>query len=102
MSERIEKIIQEILLKFQIAKEEIIQLKNENSILLNKVDNLQNDNNQLSSNLILRDNAIASLHSEIEDLKNSLNQPNHQSSNHDALIEEIVREIDDCISLLKK
>ena len=102
MSERIEKIIQEILLKFQIAKEEIIQLKNENSILLNKVDNLQNDNNQLSSNLILRDNAIASLHSEIEDLKNSLNQPNHQFSNHDALIEEIVREIDDCISLLKK
>lgn len=102
MSERIEKIIQEVLLKFQIAKEEITHLKNENSTLLNKVENLQNDNEQLSSSILLKDNSIASLHSEIEDLKNSLNQPNHQFSNHDALIEEIVREIDDCISLLKK
>ena len=102
MSERIEKIIQEVLLKFQIAKEEITQLKNENSILLNKVENLQNDNEQLSSSILFKDNSIASLHSEIEDLKNSLNQPNHQSFNHDAFIEEIVKEIDDCISLLKK
>lgn len=102
MSERIEKIIQEILLKFQIAKEEITQLKNENSILLSKMDNLQNDNDQLSSNLKLKDNSIATLHSEIEDLKNSLNQSNHQSFDHDSLIEEIVKEIDDCISLLKK
>jgi chromosome segregation ATPase len=102
MSERIDQIIQEIHLKFQIAKEEIALLKNEKNDLLNKIEILKNDNEALSNALSSKDEFMKSLHSEIEDLKINLNQPNQQSSNHDQLIEEIVKEIDDCISLLKK
>lgn len=102
MSERIDQIIQEIHLKFQIAKEEIALLKNEKNDLLNKMEILKNDNEVLSNALSSKDEFMKSLHSEIEDLKINLNQPNQQSSNHDQLIEEIVKEIDDCISLLKK
>jgi chromosome segregation ATPase len=102
MSERIDQIIQEIHLKFQIAKEEIALLKNEKNDLLNKIEILKNDNEVLSNALSSKDEFMKSLHSEIEDLKINLNQPNQQSTNHDQLIEEIVKEIDDCISLLKK
>jgi chromosome segregation ATPase len=102
MSERIDQIIQEIHLKFQIAKEEIALLKNEKNDLLNKIEILKNDNEVLSNALSSKDEFMKSLHSEIEDLKINLNQPNKQSSNHDQLIEELVKEIDDCISLLKK
>ena len=102
MSERIDQIIQEIHLKFQIAKEEIALLKNEKNDLLNKIEILKNDNEVLSNALSSKDEFMKSLHSEIEDLKINLNQPNQQSSNHDQLIEELVKEIDDCISLLKK
>jgi chromosome segregation ATPase len=102
MSERIDQIIQEIHLKFQIAKEEIALLKNEKNDLLNKIEILKNDNEALSNALSSKDEFMKSLHSEIEDLKINLNQPNQQSTNHDQLIEEIVKEIDDCISLLKK
>ena len=102
MSERIEQIIQEIHLKFQIAKEEISLLKKENGELLNKIETLQNDNQILSTAISAKEESISSLHSEIEDLKHKLNQPNQESSNHDILIEELVKEIDDCISLLKK
>lgn len=102
MSERIDQIIQEIHLKFQIAKEEIALLKNDINDLLNKMEILKNDNEVLSNALSSKEEIMKSLHSEIEDLKINLNQPNQQSSNHDQLIEEIVKEIDDCISLLKK
>jgi chromosome segregation ATPase len=102
MSERIDQIIQEIHLKFQIAKEEIALLKNEKNDLLNKMEILKNDNEVLSNALSSKDEFMKSLHSEIEDLKINLNQPNQQSTNHDQLIEEIVKEIDDCISLLKR
>ena len=102
MSERIDQIIQEIHLKFQIAKEEIALLKNEKNDLLNKMEILKNDNEVLSNALSSKEEIMKSLHSEIEDLKINLNQPNQQSSNHDQLIEEIVKEIEDCISLLKK
>lgn len=102
MSERIEQIIQEIQLKFQIAKEEIGNLKNDNSILLNKIESSNHEKNVLSNALKSKDELILSLQSEIEDLKNKLNQPSIPSSNQDILIEELVKEIDDCISLLKK
>lgn len=102
MSERIEQIIQEIQLKFQITKEEIGNLKNDNSILLNKIESVNQEKNVLSNALKSKDELILSLHSEIEDLKNKLNQPIVPSSNHDILIEELVKEIDECISLLKK
>ncbi len=102
MSERIEQIIQEIHLKFQIAKEEIVILKNDNSVFLNKVESLNQEKIELVNALKSKDELIDSLHSEIEDLKNRLNQPQVHSSNNDAIIEELVKEIDDCISLLKK
>ena len=102
MTERIEQIIQEIHLKFQIAKEEIALLKNDKDELLNKIESLQSDNKILSSAISVKDESINSLQSEIEDLKHKLNQPNQESSNHNILIEELVKEIDDCISLLKK
>ncbi|MFN5444832.1 MAG: hypothetical protein ACK48V_11450 [Crocinitomicaceae bacterium] len=102
MSERIEQIIQEIQLKFQIAKEEILILKNDNGILLDKIESINQEKSVLSNALKSKDEMIASMHSEIEDLKNRLNQPLVPSSNHDILIEELVKEIDDCISLLKK
>ena len=102
MSERIEQIIQEIQLKFQITKEEIGNLKNDNSILLNKIESSNHEKNVLSNALKSKDELILSLQSEIEDLKNKLNQPSIPSSNQDILIEELVKEIDDCISLLKK
>lgn len=102
MSERIEQIIQEIQLKFQIAKEEIVILKNDNSILLNKLESSNQEKNVLSNALNSKDEMIHALNSEIEDLKHKLNQPNIPSSNHDKIIEELVKEIDDCISLLKK
>jgi len=102
MSERIEQIIQEIQLKFQIAKEEILILKNVNGIFLDKIESINQEKSVLSNALKSKDEMIASMHLEIEDLKNRLNQPLVPSSNHDILIEELVKEIDDCISLLKK
>jgi len=102
MSERIEQIIQEIQLKFQIAKEEIAILKNDNSLLLNTIESINQEKNVLSSALKSKDELVYSLHSEIEDLKNKLNQPNIPSSNQDTLIEELVKEINECITLLKK
>lgn len=102
MSERIEQIIQEIQLKFQIAKEEIVILKNNNTLLTNELESSNQEKNVLSNALISKDELIHALNSEIEDLKHKLNQPHIPSSNHDTLIEELVKEIDDCISLLKK
>jgi hypothetical protein len=102
MSERIDQIIQEISLKFQIAKEEIALLKNEKNNLLNKIEILRNDNEVLLSAVSSKEDSIKSLLSEIEDLKFNLNQPNQQSLSQDYLIDELVKEIDDCISLLKK
>jgi hypothetical protein len=102
MTERIEQIIQEIHLKFQIAKEEIALLKNENTNLLNQIEHFKKENGLLLSTSKTKDETISSLFSELEDLKNHSNQPIIQSENKDALIEDLLKEIDDCINLLKK
>ena len=61
MSERIDQIIQEISLKFQIAKEEIALLKNEKNNLLNKIEILRNDNEVLLSAVSSKEDSIKSL-----------------------------------------
>lgn len=102
MSERITHIIQEIRLKFQIAKEEIQHLKNQNTLLINELEVVKNDNSTLLHIVQTKELAIVDLQSEIEVLSNKLNQPSVIQESNDALINELVKEIDDCISLLKK
>ena len=102
MSERITHIIQEIRLKFQIAKEEIQHLKNQNTLLINELEVVKNDNSSLLHIVQTKELAIVDLQSEIEVLSNKLNQPSETQESNEALINELVKEIDDCISLLKK
>jgi hypothetical protein len=102
MSERITHIIQEIRLKFQIAKEEIQHLKNQNTLLINELEVVKNDNSSLLQIVQTKELAIVDLQSEIEVLSNKLNQPSVIQESNEALINELVKEIDDCISLLKK
>lgn len=102
MSERITHIIQEIRLKFQIAKEEIQHLKNQNTLLINELEVVKNDNSTLLHIVQTKELAIVDLQSEIEVLSNKLNQPSAIQESNEALINELVKEIDDCISLLKK
>jgi uncharacterized small protein (DUF1192 family) len=102
MSERITHIIQEIRLKFQIAKEEIQHLKNQNTLLINELEVVKNDNSSLLHIVQTKELAIVDLQSEIEVLSNKLNQPSATQESNEALINELVKEIDDCISLLKK
>ncbi len=102
MSERITHIIQEIRLKFQIAKEEIQHLKNQNTLLINELEVVKNDNSSLLKIVQTKELAIVDLQSEIEVLSNKLNQPSVIQESNEALINELVKEIDDCISLLKK
>ncbi len=102
MSERITHIIQEIRLKFQIAKEEIQHLKNQNTLLINELEVVMNDKSSLLHIVQTKELAIVDLQSEIEVLSNKLNQPSVIQESNDALINELVKEIDDCISLLKK
>lgn len=102
MSERITHIIQEIRLKFQIAKEEIQHLKNQNTLLINELEVVKNDKSSLLHIVQTKELAIVDLQSEIEVLSNKLNQPSVIQESNEALINELVKEIDDCISLLKK
>lgn len=102
MTERIEQIIQEINLKFQIAMEEIAYLKNEKVNLLNQIEHLNRENGVLVFTSNTKDETISSLLSDLEDLKNNSTQPIIQSQNKDVLIDELLKEIDDCINLLKK
>ena len=102
MSERITHIIQEIRLKFQIAKEEIQHLKNQNTLLINELEVVMNDKSSLLHIVQTKELAIVDLQSEIEVLSNKLNQPSLIQESNEALINELVKEIDDCISLLKK
>jgi chromosome segregation ATPase len=102
MSERITHIIQEIRLKFQIAKEEIQHLKNQNTLLINELEVVKNDKSSLLHIVQTKELAIVDLQSEIEVLSNKLNQPSLIQESNEALINELVKEIDDCISLLKK
>lgn len=101
MSERIAKIIDEIRVKFQNVKSEILILKEDNKSLQN-----QNDiaNREIASLKLQLEDSIEKnrlFEQEIENLK--LRELNNASSlKNEEIINGLVKEIDECISLLNK
>lgn len=101
MSERIAKIIDEIRVKFQNVKSEILILKEDNKSLQN-----QNDitNREIASLKLQLEESIEKnrlFEQEIENLK--LRELNNASSlKNEEIINGLVKEIDECISLLNK
>jgi phage replication-related protein YjqB (UPF0714/DUF867 family) len=101
MSERIAKIIDEIRVKFQNVKSEILILKEDNKSLQN-----QNDiaNRQIAALKLQLEESIGKnrlFEHEIENLK--LRELNNSSSlKNEEIINGLVKEIDECISLLNK
>lgn len=102
MSDRIKYIIQEIQLKFQKSKEEILALKHQNSILSQELDLALVEKDTALSLVVKKDEEIRILKSEMEKLSKELQQSMLNTSNNEDAISELVKEIDDCISLLKR
>jgi hypothetical protein len=102
MSDRIKYIIQEIKLKFQQNKEEILALKHQNLTLSQELDLVLIDKENALGLLVRKDEEIRILKSEMEKLSKELHQSMLETSNKEDAISELVKEIDDCISLLKR
>jgi hypothetical protein len=102
MSDRIKYIIQEIKLKFQQNKEEILALKHQNLTLSQELDLVLIDKDNALGLLVRKDEEIRILKSEMEKLSKELHQSMLETSNKEDAISELVKEIDDCISLLKR
>jgi hypothetical protein len=102
MSDRIKYIIQEIKLKFQQNKEEILALKHQNLTLSQELDIVLIDKDNALGLLVRKDEEIRILKSEMEKLSKELHQSMLETSNKEDAISELVKEIDDCISLLKR
>jgi uncharacterized protein YktB (UPF0637 family) len=101
MSEKSTQFINDIRLKFQTIQETILDLRSENQLL--KV-----DNSRLSEELELKSSAFDQVNAEFIGLKSQnneltllLTQKDDSTNENDQLINELVKEIDDCISLLK-
>ena len=101
MSERIAKIIDEIRVKFQSVKSEILILKEDNRIL--QVNNESANKEIVSLKLQLDENIDRNqiLMQEIDNYK-LLELNNSNSLNNEEVINGLVKEIDECISLLNK
>ena len=99
MSDRIKYIIQEIKLKFQQNKEEILALKHQNLTLSQELDLVLIDKDNALGLLVRKDEEIRILKSEMEKLSKELHQSMLETSNKEDAISELVKEIDDCISL---
>jgi hypothetical protein len=102
MSDRIKYIIQEIKLKFQQNKEEILALKHQNLTLSQELDLVLIDKDNALGLLVRKDEELRILKSEMEKLSKELHQSMLETSNKEDAISELVKEIDDCISLLKR
>jgi hypothetical protein len=102
MSDRIKYIIQEIKLKFQQNKEEILALKHQNLTLSQELDLVLIDKDNALGLLVRKDEEIRILKSEMEKLSKELHQSMLETGNKEDAISELVKEIDDCISLLKR
>lgn len=112
MSDRIAHIIAEIRDKFYHVKNELKQEKEKNALLENEIASFQTKQSELASVIVAKQDFIDTLHLENLELKKQLDEKNElleqQSSlnvpvvNHDDLINDLVREIDTCISQLKK
>ena len=112
MSDRIAQIIAEIRDKFYHAKNELKQVKEKSTLLENEVASLQTKQSELAIVIVAKQDFIDTLHLENLELKKQLEEKilllEEQSSivvpevNHDDLINDLVKEIDTCISQLKK
>ncbi len=112
MSDRIAQIIAEIRDKFYHAKNELKQFKEKSTLLENEVASLQTKQSELATVIVAKQDFIDTLHLENLELKKQLEEKilllEEQSSivvqevNHDDLINDLVKEIDTCISQLKK
>ncbi len=112
MSDRIAQIIGEIRDKFYHAKNELKQEKENNALLENELAAIKNKQSELSTVIVSKQDFIDALHLENLELKKQLEERililEAQSSlvvsevNHDDLINDLVKEIDSCISQLKK
>ena len=112
MSDRIAQIIAEIRDKFYHAKNELKQVKEKSTLLENEVASLQTKQSELASVIVAKQDFIDTLHLENLELKKQIEEKTllleEKSSlivpvvNHDDLINDLVKEIDTCISQLKK
>ncbi len=112
MSDRIAHIIAEIRDKFYHVKNELKQANEKNALLENEIASLQIKQSEIASVIVAKQNIIDALHLENLSLKKQLEDKilllEEQSSlivpviNHDDLINDLVKEIDTCISQLKK
>ena len=112
MSDRITQIIGEIRDKFYHAKNELKQVKEKSTLLENEVTTLQSKQSELASVIVSKQEFIDTLHLENLELKKQIEEKSllieEKSAlivpvvNHDELINDLVKEIDTCISQLKK
>jgi len=112
MSDRITHIIAEIRDKFYHVKNELKQESEKNALLESEIASLQTKQSEIASVIVAKQNIIDAMHLENLSLKKQLEdkvlQLEEQSSlivpevNHDDLINDLVKEIDTCISQLKK
>ena len=112
MSDRIAHIIAEIRDKFYHVKDELKQEKEKNALLENDIASFQTKQSELAAVIVAKQDFIDTLHLENLELKKQLEEKQllieKQSSeivpviNHDDLINDLVKEIDTCISQLKK
>ena len=112
MSDRIVQIIAEIRDKFYHANNELKQVKEKSILLENEVASLHTKQSELTSVIVTKQDFIDTLHLENLELKKQVEEKTvllvEKSSlivpvvNHDDLINDLVKEIDTCISQLKK
>jgi len=112
MSDRITQIIQEIRDKYYHLRSELQQEIEKNASLVKEVSTLQSKQSEIASVVVSKQHIIDSMHLENLSLKKQLEDKilllEEQTSlvvsevNHDELINDLVKEIDSCISQLKK
>ena len=112
MSDRIAQIIAEIRDKFYHANNELKQVKEKSTLFENEVASLQSKQSELASVIVSKQDFIDTLHLENLELKKQIEEKvlllEEKSVsivpvvNHDDLINDLVKEIDTCISQLKK
>jgi predicted nucleic acid-binding Zn-ribbon protein len=105
MSDRIAQIIGEIRDKFYHAKNELSQVKESNKTLQAEIETLQVKQSEVTSIAVSKQEVIDALHLEILALNKRIEEQESKIVpvvNHDDLINDLVNEIDTCISQLKK
>jgi chromosome segregation ATPase len=105
MSERIAHIIQEIRDKFYQVKESYNREKDSNVLLQTEILRLTDKQEESERIIVQKQEVIQKLQAEINALNNEVNALKEavpSVSDNDALIVDLVNEIDTCIGLLKK